>query len=108
MMISSLVFTALAIASGAAGQMGHYTYGPSWGIRRLQSGVFVEGVESTLIPERLPDSPKTNMLAIWQGIDTMNGGLLQPAVVPADSLGARCVEKVYDGTSQALWHSREL
>jgi hypothetical protein len=88
-MILFLALTALAITSGTAGQRaGHYTYGPSWGIRRLQAGMYVAEVESTLIPGKLPDSPKTNMLAIWQGIDTMNGGLLQPAVVPADSLGA--------------------
>jgi hypothetical protein len=89
-MIPSIFLTALAISLGAAGQRtGHYSYGPSWGIRRTQAGVYVTKVESTLIPGKLPDSPKTNMLAIWQGIDTMNGGLLQPAVVPADSLGNR-------------------
>jgi hypothetical protein len=88
-MIPFVALIALAITSGAAGQRsGHYTYGPSWGIRRIQSGMYVTEVESTLIPQGLPDMPKTNMLAIWQGIDTMTGGLLQPAVVPADSLGA--------------------
>jgi hypothetical protein len=88
-MILSLALTALAITSGTAGQgMGHYTYGPSWGIRRIQAGMYITDVESTLTPQNLPDSPRTNMLAIWQGIDTMTGGLLQPAVVPADSLGA--------------------
>jgi hypothetical protein len=88
-MFSSLALIALALISGAVGQRsGHYTYGPSWGIRRIQSGMYVTEVESTLTPEGLPDSPKTNMLAIWQGVDTMTGGLLQPAVVPADSLGA--------------------
>jgi hypothetical protein len=88
-MIPSLALIALAVASGVAGQRsGHYTYGPTWGIRKIQAGSWVAEVESTLIPDKLPDSPKTNMLAIWQGIDTMSGGLLQPAVVPADSLGA--------------------
>jgi hypothetical protein len=79
-----LVILAL-LPLGILGQRSnHYLFGPSFGIRTYPGNkAIITSFETTLSPGA-PTSPAQRRLAIWPGLDTTNGDLIQPIIVSSN------------------------
>ncbi|KAF1982797.1 hypothetical protein K402DRAFT_466428 [Aulographum hederae CBS 113979] len=93
-----LLLSLLAVIPLAAAQAGYYRYGPTYGIRRqTPSPVFIESLSTTLFPGA-PPAPATPRLALWPGMDTDGGDLIQPIFV-----GTRAEYYAQGCTDSAKW-----
>ncbi|KAF2668277.1 hypothetical protein BT63DRAFT_455913 [Microthyrium microscopicum] len=80
------MFLVLLFAIGVFAQSSHYLFGPSFGIRTYPgNNAIIESFETTLLPGA-PTDPPQSRLAIWPGLDTSNGDLIQPIVVSSNEL----------------------
>jgi hypothetical protein len=78
------VILSLLFATGVFCQSAHYLFGPSFGIRKYPGNNAINTFfETTLIPGA-PSSPAQRRLAIWPGLDTTNGDLIQPIIVSSN------------------------
>jgi hypothetical protein len=62
----------------------HYLFGPSFGIRKYPgSNAIITSFETTL-SAGAPTNPPQRRLAIWPGLDTTTGDLIQPIIVSSN------------------------
>lgn len=74
----------VVLATSVVAQSSHYLFGPSFGIRKYPgNSAIITSFETTLIPGA-PSSPAQRRLAIWPGLDTSNGDLIQPIIVSSN------------------------
>jgi len=67
----------------------HWEYGPTWGYRNYKASGYIVSMETTLRPGP-PPNPTAPRLALWPGMDTMQG-LVQPIIVSSpEYLGSKC------------------
>jgi hypothetical protein len=65
-------------------QSSQYLFGPSFGIGKYPGNhAIITSFETTLIPGA-PPNPAQLRLAIWPGLDTSNGDLIQPIIVSSN------------------------
>ncbi|TLD15308.1 hypothetical protein E2P81_ATG09788 [Venturia nashicola] len=75
------VIIPVILTASVFAQSSQYLFGPSFGIRRYPgNNAIITSFETTLIPGA-PSSPAQVRLAIWPGLDTSNGDLIQPIIV---------------------------
>ncbi|KAE9987421.1 hypothetical protein EG328_002777 [Venturia inaequalis] len=84
MFLRVVVHVVLTITTTVFAQSSHYLFGPSFGIRKYPgNNAIITSFETTLIPGP-PTSPAQRRLAIWPGLDTSNGDLIQPIIVSSN------------------------
>jgi hypothetical protein len=72
-----LPFSLLALVATASAQY-RYVFGPTWGMHNAKSHIVY--AETTLYPGATPNPPQAR-LALWAGMDTDKGDLVQAIIV---------------------------
>jgi hypothetical protein len=72
-----LPFALLAFSATVTAQY-RYVFGPTWGLHNAKSHIVY--AETTLFPGATPNPPQAR-LALWAGMDTDKGDLIQAIVV---------------------------
>lgn len=62
----------------------HYLFGPSFGIRTYTGNKAIISSFETTLSAGAPTDPPQRRLAIWPGLDTTNGDLIQPIIVSSN------------------------